>query len=105
MEGDGIESQWQQQSVLLEEKEKEKNNKKRRFPQLVKQLSAFYGPEDSLPFSEQPTFSPYPELVDSRAHIPIVFKIRFNIIVPSATPLCLGFASTTSLPSVQYAPC
>jgi hypothetical protein len=48
---------------------------------LVKQLSAFYGPEGLLPFLQQPAISSYPELLDSRLHIPIVIKIHFNIIV------------------------
>lgn len=59
-----------------------RRNRIKRFPQLVKQPSAFYGPEVLLPFLQQPAISPYPELVDSRAHIPIVIKIHFNIIVP-----------------------
>jgi hypothetical protein len=46
------------------------------------QFSAFCGPEGSLPFSQQPAISPHPELVDSRAYTPIVFKISFNVIVP-----------------------
>jgi len=40
-------------------------------------------PESSLPFSQEPAISPYPELDASRPHPPKFFKTRSNIILPS----------------------
>jgi hypothetical protein len=50
---------------------------------LIRRFPDFIESEGSLPCSKMPSTGPYPERNEPNSHPPILFKIYFNIILPS----------------------